>query len=210
MDKIIVIGGGGHAKVVVSLLKKINKYEITGYTDIKNRGEILGVKYLGDDSILEKLFIGGITNAVLGLGFIKSNDKRKNILKKISNIKFCYPAIISNGAVINEEVEIGMGTVIMDGVVINSGTKIGNHCIINTNSSVDHDCIIKNHTHIAPGVTLSGGVEIGSNVLVGAGSTVIQYKKIVGNTVIGAGSTVIEDINRPGIYRGIPARSLNE
>ena len=209
MDKIVVIGGGGHTKVVISILKKINTYEIAGYTDVKNRGEILGVKYIGNDSVLKNLYKNGIKNAVLGLGFIKSNKKRKNVLEEISNIDFHYPAIISNNAVINEDVTIGMGTVIMDGVIINSGTKIGNFCIINTKSSIDHDCIIKNHTHIAPGVTLTGGVEIGNNVLIGTGANIIQYKKVVDNTIIGAGSTVVEDINEPGLYGGTPTKLLN-
>lgn len=209
MDKIVVIGGGGHTKVVISILKKINTYEIVGYTDVKNRGEILGVKYIGNDSILKNLYKNGIKNAVLGLGFIKSNKKRKNVLEEISNIDFHYPAIISNNAVINEKVTTGMGTVIMDGVVINSGTKIGNFCIINTRASIDHDCIIKNHTHIAPGVTLAGGVEIGNNVLIGTGANIIQYKKVVDNTIIGAGSTVVNDINETGLYGGTPAKLLN-
>ncbi len=209
MDKIVVIGGGGHAKVVISILKKINTYEIVGYTDVKNIGEILGVKYIGNDSILKNLYKNGIKNAVLGLGFIKSNKARKNVLEEINNIDFHYPAIISNNAVINEDVTIGMGTVIMDGVIINSGTKIGKFCIINTRSSIDHDCIIKNHTHIAPGVTLSGGVEIGNNVLIGTGANIIQYKKVVDNAIIGAGSTVVDDINEPGLYGGTPTKLLN-
>jgi len=208
MDKIVVIGGGGHAKVIISILKKIDTYEIVGYTDVENIGEILGVKYRGNDSVLKYLYKNGIKNAVLGLGFIESNKKRKNVLKEISNIDFNYPAIISNNAVINEDVTTGMGTVIMDGVVINAGSKIGKFCIINTKSSIDHDCIIKNHTHIAPGVTLSGGVEIGNNVLIGAGATIIQYKKAVDNAIIGAGSTVLEDINEQGLYGGIPAKLL--
>ena len=208
MDKIVIIGGGGHAKVVISILKKINTYEIVGYTDVKNRGEILGVKYIGNDSILKKLYRNGIKNAVLGLGFIKSNKKRKNVLKEISNIDFNYPAIISNNAIINEDVTTGMGTVITDGVVINSGTQLANFCIINTRSSIDHDCMIKNHTHIAPGVTLSGGVEIGDNVLIGTGANIIQYKKVVDNAIIGAGSTVVKDINESGLYGGIPTKLL--
>lgn len=210
MDKIVIIGGGGHAKLVISILKKINNYEIVGYTDVENKGEILGVRYIGNDSILKNLYKNGIENVVLGLGFIKSNKKRKNVLEEISNIDFHYPVIISNNAVINEDVTAGMGTVIMDGVVISSGTRIGNFCIISTKSSMGHDCIIKNHVHIAPGVTLSGGVEIGNNVLIGAGATIIQYKKVVDNTIIGAGSTVVEDINEPGLYVDIPARRLNE
>ena len=55
MDKIIIIGGGGLAKVVISILRKVNKYEICGYTETVDRGSVLQVPYLGDDVFLEKL-----------------------------------------------------------------------------------------------------------------------------------------------------------
>lgn len=209
MDKIVVIGGGGHAKVIISILKKTNKYKIIGYTDTKNRGEILNIKYLGNDSILKNLYKKGTKSAVLGLGFMKSNRKRKNILKNISNIGFSFPAIISKSSIINEDVQVGMGTVIMDGVVINSGTKIGDFCIINTRSSLDHDCIIRDHTHIAPGVTLSGCVEIGNNVLIGMGSQLLQNIHICSDSIIGAGSVVTKNIEVPGVYVGTPATKIN-
>ena len=40
-DKIVVIGGGGHAKAVVNVIKKLDKYDIIGYTDLINRGSVL-------------------------------------------------------------------------------------------------------------------------------------------------------------------------
>lgn len=206
MEKIIIIGGGGHAKVLISILKRINIYEIVGYTDINNKDKILGVRYLGNDSCLSELFRKGVKNAVLGLGHLKKNKLRKRILMEIQNLNFKFPKIISNTATINEEVEIGCGTVVMDGAIINSGTKIGKFCIINTKSSIDHDCIIGDHTHIAPGVTLSGGVNIGNNVLICAGATIIQNKIIVEGTTVGAGATVINNIDEIGVYIGVPAK----
>ena len=77
---------------------------------------------------------------------------------------------------------------------------------MNTNCSVDHDCKISSFAHMAPGATLSGGVTIGENVLIGAGATVIEYKSIADNVIIGAGSVVVEDIPETGTYFGNPAR----
>ena len=207
MDKIVVIGGSGHAKVVISILKKLNDYEIIGYTDSENKGKILGVRYLGKDEILEKLFLNkNVNNAVIGIGQIKNAHSRKETIKKLLNIGFEFPVIISPDSVINEDSKICQGTVVMDGVIIQTSTNIGKFCIINTKSSLDHDCMIGDYIHIAPGVTISGGVEIGDNSLIGASATIIQYKKIGKNIIIGAGSVVVNDLIESGTYFGIPAR----
>jgi len=211
MEKIIVIGGGGHAKVVISILKKINSYVIEGYTDIQNLGPILGVPFIGSDDILgEKKYNDGVGNLALGIGQLKSSKLRIDVINKLQPFNYSFPIIISPNSSINEDVLIEEGSVVMDGVVINSGSKIGKYSIINTNSSIDHDCTIGSYTHIAPGVTLSGGVEIGNHSLIGTGSNIIQYIKITDNTVVGAGSTVVNSALKPGIYIGNPAIFYNE
>ena len=208
-EKILIIGGGGHAKVVISLLKKLNNYEIVGFTELEKKNNILGIKYLGTDEVLKDLFNDGIKNAVIGLGQIKSSEIRKKIVKFASEIGFKFPSIISPNSIVNEEVIIGDGTIVMDGVVINSGSEIGKFSIINTNSSIDHDCKIGSFTHIAPGVTLSGEVNIGDNVLVGTGANVIQQISITDFSIISAGSSVQKSITEKGIYRGVPAKLVS-
>ena len=207
MDKIIVIGGGGHAKVIISILKKLKSYEVSGYIDKIDKGKILNVNYLGNDGITEGLFKEkNVKNAVIGIGHLKHTDTIQKIYAKLSKIGFSFPIIISPDSIVNEDVKISEGTVVMDGVIVNSGTKIGKFCILNTKSSIDHDCEIGNFVHIAPGVTLSGGVKIGNNSLIGSGATVIQYKTIEDNCIIGAGTVVVKDCLKSGTYVGIPAR----
>ncbi len=210
MEKILIIGGGGHAKVIISILKKLNLYDIMGYTDLENKGEILGVPYLGNDESLNSLFSNGVINAVIGLGQIKSSALRRKIVDICKHIGFNLPTIVSPNAIINEDVDIGNGTVVMDGVTINSGSTIGECSIINTNASIDHDCTIGDFTHIAPGVTLSGEVNVGNDVLIGTGSNIIQQINITDKTIISAGSTVLKSINKKGVYRGNPANLIKE
>ena len=173
-EKIVVIGGGGHAKVLISILKKLNQYNIVGFTDINRKESILGINCIGPDSILQELFSKGVKNAAIGIGQLKSEELRVHIYSSLTKIGFVLPVIISPKAVINEEVEIKEGTVVMDGAIINSSTRIGKCCIINTNSSIDHDRTIDSFTHIAPGVTLSGNVTVGKEVLIGTGAKIIQ------------------------------------
>lgn len=208
MKEIIVIGGGGHAKVVISIIKKIDKFRLLGYVDIKNRGSILGIDYLGnDDDYLKK---PATKNAVLGIGITVKNNNRYNIIEKFLNNDFNFPVIISPDAIVNEDVKINAGTVIIDGAIINSGSKIGAFSIINTGSSIDHDCLIGDHVHIAPGAFLNGGVKVGDRSFIASGSTIIQFHEIGKDCVIGAGAVVTKDCLSTGTYLGIPARKLDE
>ncbi len=208
-NKIVVVGGGGHAKVIISILIKLKKFKIIGYTDKVNTGNILGFNYLGNDDILGDLYNKKkLRNAAIGIGQLQNVHSRRIIVNRLIKIGFEIPPIISPKAIINKNVTIGDGTVIMDGVVINTGTEIQKYCIINTNSSVDHDCKIGDFVHIAPGVTICGGVQIGMNTIVGAGTSIIQNRIICENSIIGAGAVVINNCLKPGTYMGIPANIL--
>ena len=209
MEKIFIIGGGGHAKVVVSIIKKLGAFDIVGYTDNENRGTVLGVPYLGTDAVLQRLKQDHPhCAAVLGIGYFGRDDLRERLVGKLCRLEFSMPAVVASGAVVNEDVHIGEGTVVMDGVVINAGTRIGTYVIVNTCASVDHDCVLGDYAHIGPGVTLCGGVKVGARSLVGAGATVVQYKSIGAHCIVGAGSVVVNDCLQRGTYVGIPAKAI--
>jgi sugar O-acyltransferase (sialic acid O-acetyltransferase NeuD family) len=208
MEKIIVIGGGGHAKVLFSIIKKSLVFELTGYVDLNDQGKILGVQYLGNDSKLNELFSEGIINAAIGIGQINVTQKRFNIVENMKNTGFTFPPIISNDAIVNEDVLIDEGTQIFDGAVVNSGTRIGKFSIINTKATVEHDCIVGDYCHIATSAVLSGGVEVGDFSMIGSNSVIVQYKKITSKCMIGSGCVVTKDISEEGVYIGNPARKL--
>lgn len=208
MDRMVVIGGGGHAKVLICVLKK-SGYDIAGYTDRQDKGLILGAPYLGDDGILAEMIRKDAgCRAVIGIGKIDTSDLRFRLQNELLALGYGFPPVVSPHAVVNEEVRLGAGTAVLDGVVVNSGSHIGRACIINTNSTVEHDCRIGDNVHIAPGATLSGGVVIGANSMIGTGTTVIQGVAIGADCLVGAGSTVVKDITTPGIYAGSPARKI--
>lgn len=210
MKKIVVVGGGGHAKVVISILKKSGIFEVAGYTDSHDNGPILGASYLGDDQILEQIYKNQkVEDAVIGLGQVGNPQPRKRLSDLLKKIGFHLPPIISPYAIVNEDVHISEGTVLMDGVVVNTGTRIGAFCIINTRTSIDHDCTLGDFVHIAPGAVLSGGVTVGDNTLIGSGAAVIHAMIISNDCILGAGAVVVRDINQPGIYVGNPARRKN-
>ena len=209
MKNIIIIGGGGHAKVIASVLKKSPLWNPLGYIDLSDKGPLLGLPYLGNDEQLTEIIKkNNVLNAAIGIGQIKNVESRKNIISKIHKTGLKFPPIISNEAIINEEVSIGEGTVVMDGVVIQPGVSIGEYSIINTGATVDHDCKIGNYVHVAPGVNISGDVKILENVLIGTGAQITQGIEITHDVIIASGSTISKKIVIPGIYAGIRAKQV--
>lgn len=209
-DKIVVVGGGGHAKVIINVLKKLDNYKILGYTDLKDKGLVLGIKYLGTDEVLKNVIkTEKICNAVIAIGNIKISEVRQKIYEKINKLHFIFPVIISPNAIVNENVEIGKGSVVLDGAIINTSAQIGKFAIVNTNAIIEHDSRSSDFVHFAAGSILGGGATIGDNSLLGVGAKIIQYKNVGKNCLIGAGSVVIEDIKLEGTYFGVPARKIS-
>lgn len=212
LKEVVLLGGGGHARVVIETAQKYcRQYRIIGITE-EDRSlighEISGIPVMGDDSILPELYVKGLKYAFIAVGVTKNQELRNKLQKKITTIGFESINIIHGKSIRSEDIEIGTGNIIMAGCIINTGTSIGSNCIINTGSIIEHGCRIGDNVHIAPGAVLSGGVAVEENSMIGAGAVVIQNVTIGRNSIIGAGSTVILDIPPDSIAVGVPARVI--
>lgn len=205
MKDIIIIGTGGHAKVILDIIEKSGD-NVRGFLD-DNRiiGEtILGYPVLGSEKKDVVNFCNRNCYFIIGIG---NNEKRK---KEAELLKLPWYTAIHPSVQIGKAVEIGEGTVIMANAVINPDAKIGSHCIINTAASVDHDVVIGNYTHISPNAAIAGKSSIGEGCHVGIGCSVIDNISICSGVKIGAGAAVTEDISVPGVYVGVPARIVRK
>ena len=208
--KIVLIGGGGHCKVAISILKKLDNFEIAGIVDnYKADSFISGIKITGTDDDLKDIYKSGMHYALITVGSTKDNTKRYRLFKMAKEIGYKFPVIISPEAIVDESVKIDKGTVIMPGSIINIASSIGKNCIINTGAIIEHDCKIGDYCHIAPGVHISGAVNIGELSFIGIGATIIQGIKIGRNVTIGAGSVVIKDIPDNVMVVGNPAKIIS-
>lgn len=190
--KIMLVGGGGHCKVVIDAIESSGEFKICGIVDpsLPKGKSVLNIEVLGKDDILPELFKKGIEHAFIGVGSIGNCDIRKRIYKNLKDIGFKLPFIIHPKAIVSKYAEIGEGTFVAAGAVINAGTKIGRNAIINTSASIDHDCEIGDFVHIAPGATLSGLVKVRDHVHIGTGASVVHCVTIEKDTFIPAGKLV--------------------
>ncbi|CAH1215791.1 Putative acetyltransferase EpsM [Paenibacillus allorhizoplanae] len=208
---IIIIGGGGHAKVLIESLLLDSK-QILGYTELdplSGRDTILGIPFLGtDDYILQRdpesiLLVNGI-------GSIKTLCVRKQIYLKYKEMGFTFTNVIHPSSIISPNARLGEGIQVMAGAIVQVGSSIGDNSIINTKASVDHDCLIGKHVHIAPGVIISGEVVVDEGSHIGSGSTIIQQVHIHPNSTIGAGSVVLKDVQANRTAYGVPAKEVDK
>ena len=207
--KIVLIGGGGHCKVVISILKKLDNFEIIGIVDnYKSDSFISGIKIIGTDDDLKDIYKSSIHNALITVGSIKDNTKRYKLFNMAREIGYNFPVIISPEAVVDKSVRVDKGTVIMPGCIVNIDSSIGKNCIINSGAIIEHDCKIGDYCHIAPGVHISGTANIGELSFLGIGATIIQGIKIGRNVTIGAGSVVIKNIPDNAIALGNPTKII--
>lgn len=211
MKEIAIVGGGGHAKVIMDIILKNKEIgqnvDIFGFfDDDPNKKEVFDIPNLGPISDIEKKITRNENiEIILGIG---DNATRRNIFNKIDNENMKYFSAIHPTAVIGNRVNIGEGTVILGGAVINVDTDIGEHCIINTSASVEHDIVVGDFVHISPGVRLTGEVKIHDGVHIGAGAVTVPGISIGENSIIGAGAVVTEDIPSNCTAVGVPAKPI--
>lgn len=196
MERILILGMGGHAKSIVDAIERENKYEIAGYVVNDDTDSVSTEKYpiLGNDNDLHKLFLQGIHNAAIGIGFLGNSNLRKRLYEKIIGIGYNVPIVCDPTAIIASGVSVGEGTFIGKGTILNTDSKIGKMCIINTGAIVEHDCLVGDFSHISVGTVLCGEVSIGKDVFVGANATVIQGRQVADTCIVGAGEVVRRNV----------------
>jgi UDP-perosamine 4-acetyltransferase len=202
----VLIGAGGHAKVIADILAPRTDLELIGCTDHRASGKLLHLDILGDDSLLPLLFERNIRHTFVAIG---DNRLRLRIAAYAASIGFQFIQAVSRSAYVSPSALLGQGVAVMPGAVIQPEVHIGDHSIINTGASVDHECRIGKGCHIAPGANLAGLVTVGDGSFLGTGVKVIPGVKIGKSCIIGAGTVVIRDIPDYSRAVGVPARLLN-
>ena len=202
-EKLIIVGGGGHARVLVDIIARSGNYCMLGYTDFQPC-EGMELPYLGNDDIIAGYAPDDI-RLVNGIGAIDIPMRRREIYRRFAGKGYRFAGVIHERSILSAKARLSGEVQVMAGVVINAGAAVRENVIINTSVTVDHDCDIGAHTHVATGVILSGGVSIGEGCHIGAGTIVIQGIKIGDGALIGAGSLVIRDIPSGVKVHGSPA-----
>ena len=223
MSECVIIGGGGHAKVVLDILLQSDGARPVAVIEADSSrwgAELLGVPIVGGndndndyDDDNDKVQIGrlkarGVTNFVVGIGGTGDNRPRKRLYEMALAAGLAPVSVRHPSVVVSAYATMGEGVQLFPRAVVNAGAVIGVNVIINSGAVVEHDCKVGNHVHIAPGAILCAGVEVGELAHIGAGAVVRQGVRIGAGAVVGAGAAVIRDVPDGAVVAGVPARQL--
>jgi sugar O-acyltransferase (sialic acid O-acetyltransferase NeuD family) len=199
LPKVCVIGGGGHAKVVIRALQESGYLVEAVYDDSpEKRGRrVAGVPVVGPVSQIAER---GRIAAVIAVG---DNAMRRDLASKLD---LEWIIVVHPRAFVDKSAKIGQGTVICAGAVIQPEAVLGQHVIVNTGASIDHDCRIGDFVHLAPGAHLAGEVSVEEGALVGTGASVTPRRMIGAWSILGAGAVAIHDVPARTTAIGVPAR----
>jgi len=203
MRDVWVLGGGGHAKVVIATLQSDGKTVAGVYDDdVSKQGAALLSSRI--DGVTPELswWQAETRSAMIAIG-----DNRTR--QRVADLPADWVTAVHETSYVHQSVRIGCGSLICAGVVIQPDAEIGKHVIANTACSIDHDCTVGDFCHIAPGATLAGEVTVGARAFVGAGATIIQGLSIGADAIIGAGAVVTKDVLPGDKVAGVPARKIS-
>lgn len=202
---VVIIGAGGHAKVIVDILEERQEFELAGCIS-PDASALLGLPVLGGDEALPRILSSGIRHAFVAIG---SNRVRAERMRHAVQLGFSIVNAVSGSATVSRRATLRTGVAIMPGAVVNVDTVVEDGAIINTGATVDHDCRIGAYAHIGPGATLAGTVIVGEGAFLGAGSCVIPLRTVGAWSTVGAGAVVVRDVPERVTTAGVPARILN-
>ena len=196
--KNIVLGSGGHSRVILENLYILNKTNIKIYDfefSSRKNSTILKTKVY-DFKKISKKEISKKNNLFLAIG---DNFTRKKYFNNFKE-KIKIPNLISKNSSISRYSKIGTANFFNHFCFVGPDVIVGNNNIVNTKSLIEHDVKIGSHCHIGPSVKIGGGSIIGDNVMCGMGTIIINKINICPNVIIGAGSIITKNISKPGTY----------
>lgn len=202
----IILGGGGHARVLADGLRLAGR-EVLGFTAPVRQAPLApGIDWLGDDAVLAGHDPAAVA-LVNGIGSVGRTTARQQLFTQLAGRGYEFAAVRHPAAIVSElDVVIGQGCQLLASSLLGPGARLGDNVLLNSRSVVEHDCWVGDHSHVATGAILCGGCHVGSGVHVGAGATVIQGITIGDGAIIAAGAVVTKNVEPLTLVAGVPGR----
>jgi len=211
MSRCVVLGAGGHARVLIDVIQAAGNIEVACVLDRDETlwgKEIYGIPIAGGDDRLFSLKADGVSGFVVAVGSTGDNGPRARIFRAALEFGLTPVTVVAATAFVSRRAVLERGCQVLSRAVVNPGAVVGENSIINTGAIIEHDCVIGRHVHIAPGAVLSGMVRVGDMAHVGTGASVRQAVEIGAGAVVGVGAAVVNDVAPGHMVAGVPAKTM--
>lgn len=204
----LIIGAGGHGKVVLDALQCEGKHRVVGFLDADESlhgTTVAGVPVIGGINQLLKLKQQKVRGAIIAIG---DNRVRRQYAREALEASLELVSAIHPSATVARSATIGRNVLIAARSVVCPDVRIGDSVIVNTAAVVDHECVVGEAVHIAPGALLAGRVRIEESAFIGMGACVLQCLSVGARSIVGAGAVVRTDLPADVTAVGVPARVI--
>lgn len=203
--QLVIIGAGGHAKVVLDTAYECGWQNIMVLDDYANDEQsLLDLPITGKSDLIGNSILPSQHILILAIG---NNSIRAKMHQQFKQQGFDFATLIHPRAIVSRFAQIEEGSVVFAQAVIQAQARIGKSVIINTAASIDHDCCIDDFAHISPHAALAGNTHIGTQTWVGIGAVTRQGIHIGRCCIIGAASAVVSNIADGIQAYGVPAKA---
>ncbi|MGB8190904.1 MAG: NeuD/PglB/VioB family sugar acetyltransferase [Chitinophagaceae bacterium] len=211
IEKLVLIGAGGHAKSAIGVIEAGKEFTIHGLIDgaFPKGHDVLGYPVLGDNDVIAELSQDKSIGFLIAVGQVNSPAVRMKLFSLLEEMQAqIIEKVTAPSAFVSTHSTIGKGTLIMHHCIVNTSVRIGNNAILNNRCLVEHDATVGDHVHVSTGAIINGGCNVGDRVFVGSGAVLVHGISIASDVVIGAGAVVRISITKPGTYAGNPLRRI--
>jgi sugar O-acyltransferase (sialic acid O-acetyltransferase NeuD family) len=189
-----LIGAGGHAREVMVQMS----LELTCFVDDK---------YVTHNTNTVPLSLFNPKEYIVMVAIANSKD-RHDIIQRLPKETKYFTWIHPTALIMDNNVEIGEGSFIGAYSILTTNIKIGKHAILNRSNHIGHDCEIGDYFSAMPGAIVSGNVKIYDLVYMGSNSSIREKISVHSLSTIGMNSAVVKNIEKSGVYGGVPAKNI--
>lgn len=209
MGKLAIVGYGGFAREVLTLINAINsntpQYEIVGFVGEDKSQSVHGYPVIGNDDEVN------LTQEPLSIVIAVGEPRLKaKIRGKYNNPLISFPTLVHPSVIFGdkESIKIGQGSIVCAGCILTTDINIKDFVTLNLQCTVGHDTVIGNYSSFMPSVNISGEVDIKEGVYVGTGAKIINQVEIGEQTIVGAGAVVAKTLPANCTAVGVPAKPI--
>lgn len=204
---LILVTAGGLARETAEAARAAG-YEITGYLDDDPASwgtTRAGVKVLGGvDAIVEHT--DAMVTVCAGKGTVRQALVGRLARSGVAEER--YATVVHPSVVLPASSHVAAGSVLLAGCALTADVDLARHVVCMPNVTLTHDDVIADFATLCAGLTLGGGVQVGSRAYLGMAASVRENVTIGADAVIGMGAVVVCDVPAGQTWAGVPARQL--
>lgn len=167
MNRLIIVGAGGHGRSVAEAVLLAGSHELVGFLDdaAPAPAMVWDVPVLGSTVDLDAYRL----QAGLAIVAVGNNAAREALDKRLSAAGFELATVIHPRANVSPRAVIGPGSALMAGAIVGTEARLGRGVIVNSGAVVDHHAQVHDYGHLGVNACMAGGTVLGRGAWMQAG-----------------------------------------